>query len=221
MTKEPLTGSTPVRHRSIFPTAWALLLLLVSLSWLSMGSLAWAESQWKVAGEPILTLRVPSGGTKMRLAQLEATFQGIVDRVIEPPLQVSVEGDEKQAQISLNGQLLLTVTPEDAAANATTQAVALAELWGNRLQSVLNQQQVQRQLFSTGGLPSQFQWGNRYYQQQQVSPDVGKFVTDGTRVLNRVLFWEGQGEGEPMPAPAPKTLYLLNRYRQFVAYTAP
>lgn len=182
----------------------------------------WANSQFKVLDQPILTLRTPVGATQTRLQTLEQRFEQILDEA-SPPLTVQVRGTATQAQIRLNDQFLLEVTDADAAANATTQVSALAELWADRLRSVLNQPSAQQQLLRGIGLPSQIRWQGRTYQRQpDPVPDLGRFYTDGTRTQERVIFWEVDPEGGSRSLPtAPPAIYLLNAYRQFVLYRAP
>ncbi len=181
----------------------------------------WANSQFKVLDQPILTLRTPVGATQPRLQSLEQRFEQILGEA-SPPLTVAVRGDATEAQIWLNERLLLEVTGADAAANATTQVDALAALWADRLRAVLNQPSAQQQLLRGIGLPTQIRWqGQTYQRQPDPVPDLGRFYTDGTRIEDRVIFWEvdPQGGSRALP-PSPPAIYLLNAYRQFVIYRA-
>lgn len=185
---------------------------------------AWAESQFQILGEPILTLRDPSGGSDQRLAELEERFQAILAASATAPMQVQAVGDQTQAQIMINGQLLLEVTPEDAEANATTQVIALADQWATRLQMVLSQAPIQQELIRGAGLPPQLSFqGRAYSRQSEPVADLGRFTTDGSRVQGWVVYWE-QPEGSiglPKAPPTPlTTIYLINGNREFVPYEA-
>ncbi|MEN9202659.1 MAG: hypothetical protein Q6K80_00980 [Thermostichus sp. DG_1_6_bins_120] len=192
-----------------------------------------------MANELVLTLRTPDAPFRLRL--LEQRFQEILAQATGPQLQVSLETSSPEtpvtslsapldvepqpARILLNGQLLLEVTPADAEANSTPQPVDLARIWGDRLQTVLNQNQ--QQLFFALGLPQQLSWKGRLYNRaEQAAADLGRFVTDGTRLQNQVVYWEIPAGEDPfgftykpvLPDPPPERLFLLNRYRQFVPY---
>jgi hypothetical protein len=198
-----------------------VLTLLLLGFWLVASPVALAQSDFQIEGVAVLTLRTPEGGTEARLATLQERFEHIVSGAAGPPLIVKAQGDDKQARILINDQVLLEVTQEDAAANATTQVIALAELWANKLQTVLGQSDVQGKLFRTLGLPTQVQLGNFYYTQQALAvQDLGRFTTDGTRAQGYVIFWEDpMSEQGKLPDPAPETVYLLNARREFIAYS--
>ncbi len=197
------------------------LALLLGL-WLALGlgqRSAWANSQFEILDQPILTLRTPVGETETRLQILEQRFQQILVEA-RPPLTVTVQGDADQARILINGQSLLEVTAADAAANATTQVEALADLWAERLRSVISSPQAQQRLLRATGLPEQIRFrGQLYRRQSEPVTDLGRFYTDGSRVEERVIFWEMEPmQGERTLTNAPVAIYLLNAYRQFVIY---
>ncbi|MEN9223206.1 MAG: hypothetical protein Q6M04_12295 [Thermostichus sp. BF3_bins_97] len=206
---------------------WTGILLLGGALW---SGVAWAQSEFRVANEPVLTLRTPDAPTRLRL--LEQRFQEILLQADSPQLLVSLEtpsGDPQPqpTRILLNGQLLLEVTPADAEANSTPQPADLAKVWGDRLQTVLNQGQNQRQLFFALGLPQQLTWQGRFYTRaENPAVDTGRFVTDGSRIQNEIVYWEIPAGEDPfgfsykpvLPDPPPERLFLLNRYRQFVPY---
>lgn len=191
--------------------------------WLALGGFgqvpAWANSQFQILDQPILTLRTPVGATETRLQVLEQRFQQILAEA-RPPLMVTVQGDANQAQILINDRSLLEVTAADAAANATTQVNALADLWADRLRSAIGPPQAQQRLLRATGLPEQIRFrGQIYRRQPDPVPDLGRFYTDGSRVEERVLFWEvDPRQGSRSLTTAPVALYLLNAYRQFVVY---
>ncbi len=75
------------------------------------------------------------------------------------------------------------------------------------------------------GLPDQFQLaGQSYERQSDPIADQGQFWTDGSRVVNQVVFWEVSGfdktysEALSLSDPPPDTLFLLNDERQFIQY---
>ena len=201
-----------------------LLTVLLSLSaTVSANAPASAQTEFQILGQPVLTIRQPEGDTEARVRQIEDRFADIVDRADEEQLEVSVEGNQGAAQISINGSLLLRVTAEDAAANNTGQAVALADVWGDRLKSILKQPQVARQLFKMANLPEQIVVaGRRYVRLSDAAPDRGQFLTDGSRADDRVIFWESQMESDrdELPNPPPEKVYVLNRFREFIPYRA-
>ncbi|MCF2970773.1 hypothetical protein L1047_06130 [Synechococcus sp. Nb3U1] len=215
---------------------WAGILILSGLIWSGLGAVVWGQSEFRVVNEPILTLRTPDAPSRLR--SLEQRFQEILSQATSPQLQVSLEtaspeppatpSSDPQPQstyIFLNGLLLLEVTPTDAEAHSTPQSVDLARVWGDRLQTVLNQNQ--RQLFWGLGLPQQLSWrGQLYNRADQTAVDLGRFITDGSRIQDRIVYWEIPVGEDPfgftykpvLPDPPPERLFLLNRYRQFVPY---
>ncbi|MEN9225561.1 MAG: hypothetical protein Q6L60_00270 [Thermostichus sp. HHBFW_bins_43] len=220
---------------------WAGILLLGGSLWGGWSGVARAQSQFRVVNEPVLTLRTPDAPARLRL--LEQRFQEILLRADSPQLLVSLEtpsapgpappatpGRDPQPQpsrILLNGQLLLEVTPADAEANSTPQPADLARVWASRLQTVLNQEQNQKRLFFALGLPPQLTWQGRFYNRaEHPAVDTGRFVTDGSRIQNEIVYWEIPAGEDPfgfsykpvLPDPPPERLFLLNRYRQFVPY---
>lgn len=186
---------------------------------LSLGVPARAESQFILLDEPVLTLRTPAGATQQRLEALEQRFQDIIENT-NPPLQITVQGDEVQAQIRLNDQFLLEVTVADAEANSTTQVKALADLWADRLRAVLGTSSAQQRLFRTAGLPEQIRFQSKTYRRQpEPVTDLGRFFTDGTRIDDQVIFWEiDPNQKDRALTSAPIAIYVLNAGRQFVAY---
>ncbi len=77
-------------------------------------------------------------------------------------------------------------------------------------------------------LPPQFEFKGRTYTRQLESiPDQGRYWTDGSRILNHVIFWEvttleeKYGQGFTFPDPPPNTLYLLTVERNFIPYIYP
>lgn len=190
---------------------------------------AWSQSTFGILGQPVLTLHPTDTQTsEARLGVVEQRLQRILNRSSPPDLVVEVEGDETQAQIRLNNELLIEVLPVDAEANSTTQVDAIARLWGQQLQGILNQAAVQRSLFRAIGLPETLTWGGQVYRLADDDiPDLGRFVTDGTRVADQVIYWEISAQdlgslshsGVPAsPASAPPEVFVLNRYRQFLVY---
>lgn len=215
---------------------WARLLILSGFIWSSLAAVAWSQAEFRVANEPVLTLRTPDASSRLRL--LEQRFQEILSQATSPQLQVSLETPSpdpsatppedpspQPARILLNGQLLLEVTAADAKAHSTPRPIDLAQVWGDRLQTVLDRNQ--RQLFFALGLPKQLSWrGRSYTRADQATNDLGRFVTDGSRIQDRVVYWEIPAGEDPfsftykpvLPDPPPERLFLLNRYRQFVPY---
>ena len=190
---------------------------------------AWSQSTFGILGQPVLTLHPTESQTsEARLGVVEQRLQGILSRASTPDLVVEVEGDETQAQIRLNNELLIEVLPVDAEANSTTQVDAIARLWGQQLQGLFNQAAVQRSLFRAAGLPETLTWGGQTYRlADDAIPDLGRFVTDGTRVADQVIYWEisAQDLGSlshsgvpPSPESAPPEVFVLNRYREFLVY---
>ncbi|MEN9229289.1 MAG: hypothetical protein Q6L68_00155 [Thermostichus sp. DG02_5_bins_236] len=216
---------------------WAGILILSGSIWSGLGAVVWSQSEFRVVNEPVLMLRTPDAPSRLRL--LEQRFQEVLAQATSPQLQVSLETPEapvassldssdvkpQPTRILLNGQLLLEVTPADAEANSTPQPVDLARIWGDRLQTVLNQNQ--RQLFFALGLPQQLSWRSRFYNRaDQAATDLGRFITDGSRIQGQIVYWEIPVGEDPfgftykpvLPDPPPERLFLLNRYRQFVPY---
>ncbi|MFQ3613583.1 MAG: hypothetical protein SNJ68_07705 [Cyanobacteriota bacterium] len=215
---------------------WAGILILSGSIWSGLGAVVWSQSEFRVVNEPVLTLRTPDAPSRLRL--LEQRFQEILSQATSPQLQVSLETPSpdppatppadpqpQPTHILLNGLLLLEVTPADAEANSTPQPVDLARVWGDRLQTVLNQNQ--RQLFFALGLPQQLSWRGRFYNRaDQAATDLGRFITDGSRIQDHIVYWEIPAGEDPfgftykplLPDPPPERLFLLNRYRQFVPY---
>ncbi len=220
---------------------WTGILLLSGSIWSGWSGVTWAQSEFRVVNEPILTLRTPDAPARLRL--LEQRFQEILLQANSPQLQVSLDipsspspappailgGDPQPpaTRILLNGQLLLEVTPADAEANSTPEPMDLARVWADRLQTVLNQGQNQQQLFFGLGLPRQLSWQGRLYNRAETAAaDTGRFVTDGSRIQDQIVYWEIPPGEDPfgftyqpmLPDPPPERLFLLNRYRQFVPY---
>ena len=218
----------------------AVLLGLMANTW---GAVAVAQTEFKVLDRAVLTIRQPEGSTDERVRQIDKRLTAIVDAAEDEQLDVTVEGDAQLAQLLINDVLLLEVTLEDAEENQTNQAIALAEVWGDRLVAVLEQPDVMRELFRTANMPEQLTVAGRQYVMVSESvADRGQFVTDGSRVGDRVIFWaddsntnplnlsppnpddpnlDGSGTDRPMlPDPVPEQLYVLNRFREFVLYRA-
>ena len=218
----------------------AVLLGLMASTW---GAVAVAQTEFKVLDRAVLTIRQPEGSTDERVRQIDKRLTAIVDAAEDEQLDVTVEGDAQRAQLLINDVLLLEVTLEDAEENQTNQAIALAEVWGDRLVAVLEQPDVMRELFRTATMPEQLTVAGRQYVMVSESvADRGQFVTDGSRVGDRVIFWadesntnplnlsppnpddpnlDGAGTDRPMlPDPVPEQLYVLNRFREFILYRA-
>lgn len=146
-------------------------------------------------------------------------FQNIVRTAPTPQLAVQLRGNNGGAVILINGRGLIEVTPADAAANGTKRVLPIAQIWASRLKAVLANPRVIRDLFVTSGLPERVSFdGNEFERGKDAAKDVGRFTTDGTRTATAegksyVLFWDGQ-----IPSPQ-ATVYLLNRFREFVPYT--
>lgn len=185
-----------------------------------------------------MTLRTPDAPARLRL--LKQRLEAILLQANSPQLQVSLDipnpnplttgsGDPpaQTARILLNGQLLLEVTPADAEAHSAPQPADLARIWADRLQAVLNQESSRQQLFLGLGLPQHLNWQGRLYRRaERAAADTGRFVTDGTRIQDHVVYWEIPSGENPfdftyqptLPDPPPERLFLLNRHRQFVPY---
>ncbi|MEL7086061.1 MAG: hypothetical protein AAGM36_16355 [Cyanobacteria bacterium J06597_1] len=209
----------------------ALLLGLVASAW---GTIAVAQTEFKVLARAVLTIRHPEGNTDERVRQMNERLVAIVEAADDEQLDVTVEGDEQGAQLLINDRLLLNVTLEDAEANQTDKAIALAEVWGDRLVAVLEQPEVVRELFRIANMPEQLTVaGRQYVMMSEPVADRGQFVTDGSRVGDRVIFWVDESSSawerntdvpDPDPAtlpnPTPEQVYVLNRYREFIPYRA-
>ncbi|MEM9566858.1 MAG: hypothetical protein AAF974_01010 [Cyanobacteria bacterium P01_E01_bin.34] len=209
----------------------AVLLGLVASTW---GAIAVAQTEFKILDRAVLTIRHPEGITDERVRQMDERLVAIVEAADDEQLDVTVEGDEQGAQLLINDTLLLDVTLEDAEANQTNKAIALAEVWGDRLVAVLEQPEVVRELFRTANMPEQLTVaGRRYVMMSEPVADLGQFVTDGSRVADRVIFWVDESSSardrntsapDPNPAtlpnPVPEQVYVLNRYREFIPYRA-
>ncbi|MBC8122423.1 MAG: hypothetical protein H7Y22_11365 [Gemmatimonadaceae bacterium] len=172
----------------------------------------------KISGYAVLTLRSPVGGIEQRVQRALERFEYAVQTAAEPRIDVQVSGNDKGAFLLVNSRGILDVTVQDAADNATTRALPLAKLWASRLRAVVNRPEVLKALFMFSGLPERLAYANSEYGRgESAVPDRGRFTTDGTRITdtdgqNRVIFWE---QRTPQPPP---TIYLLNRFRQFVPY---
>lgn len=217
---------------------WAGILLVGGLmgSWRSEAT--WAESEFRVGSELVLTLRTPDAPARLRL--LKQRLEEILLQASSPQVQVSLDipspnpsttgsGDPpaQAARILLNQQLLLEVTPADAEAHAAPQPADLARIWADRLQTVFNQESSRQQLFLGLGLPPHLTWQGRLYRRaERAAADTGRFVTDGTRIQDHVVYWEIPSGENPfdftdkptLPDPPPERLFLLNRHRQLVPY---
>lgn len=172
----------------------------------------------KISGYTVLTLRSPVGGIEQRVQRALERFEYAVRTAVEPRVDIQVSGNDKGAFLLVNGRGILDVTVQDAADNATTRALPLAKLWGGRLRAVVSRPEVLKSLFMFSGLPERLVYANSEYGRgESAVPDRGRFTTDGTRTTatdgqNQVVFWE---ERTPQPPP---TIYILNRFRQFVPY---
>ncbi|MGK7912489.1 MAG: hypothetical protein AB4050_13580 [Synechococcus sp.] len=209
----------------------AVLLGLAASTW---GGMAFAQTEFKVLGRPVLTIRQPQESTDERVRQIDGRLMAIVEAADDERLDVTVEGTDRLAQLLVNDTLLLDVTLEDAEANATNTAIALAEVWKDRLVSVLEQPDVLNELFRTANMPEQLTVANRQYvMMSEPVADRGQFVTDGSRAGDRVIFWVDEsnaaqnhnaGAPEPeqttLPNPIPEQIYVLNRFREFISYRA-
>jgi hypothetical protein len=185
---------------------WAGILILSGLIWSGFGAVVWGQSEFRVVNEPVLTLRTSDAPSRLRL--LEQRFQEILSQAPGPQLQVSLE----------------TLSPE-ASVTPPSDPQPQSRVWGDRLQTVLNQNQ--RQLFFALGLPQQLSWRGRFYNRaDQAATDLGRFITDGSRIQDQIVYWEIPAGEDPfgftykpvLPDPPPERLFLLNRYRQFVPY---
>lgn len=217
---------------------WAGILLVGGLMGSCRSEATWAESEFRVGSELVLTLRTPDAPARLRL--LKQRLEEILLQASSPQVQVSLDipspnpsttgsGDPpaQAARILLNQQLLLEVTPADAEAHAAPQPADLARIWADRLQTVFNQESSRQQLFLGLGLPPHLTWQGRLYRRaERAAADTGRFVTDGTRIQDHVVYWEIPSGENPfdftdkptLPDPPPERLFLLNRHRQFVPY---
>lgn len=201
-------------------------------SWPTRGE---ALTEFRILQHPVLTIRQPEGDTDTRILSINRRFAAIVNSTSDEKFEVNTSGDARSARILVNGSMLLEVTAEDAAANATGQAIALAEVWAQRLRAVLEKPEVMQQLLGTANLPEQILVaGRRYAIGSESVADRGQFVTDGSRAGDRVIFWVKQSETESemeskmesemdkvaLPTPLPEQVYVLNRFRDFVPYRA-
>ncbi|MBW4699956.1 MAG: hypothetical protein KME03_19060 [Aphanocapsa lilacina HA4352-LM1] len=177
-----------------------------------------AAATLKIAGYTILTLRGPD--STARVEQATQRFANIVRESPQPQLSVAVRGNDGGAIILVNDRGLVELTPRDTAPNGTSRVLPIARVWAGRLKSVLTNPTVLKGLFVFSGLPERVAYDNAEYVRGQAPVrDVGRFTTDGSRTApdsegkSWVLFWDSQ-----LPLPQP-TLYVLNRYREFVPYT--
>lgn len=204
--------------------------ILAAITLIGIRLPAWGQSTFTITGQPVLTLQPTDDLTsEARLALVEERWQGILSSA--EAFAVSVNGPEDAPRILVNGTLLTDVTAADAEANSTTQPVALARLWTQQLQSLLNQTSIQTQLLRTAGIPGTLNLGGRTYRLSDADqPDLGRFVTDGTRHSEGlILYWEvsAQELGSlphsqllSFPDPTPDRLFVINRFRQFLVYEA-
>ncbi len=166
-----------------------------------------ARAQTPLVIEGQIALTLSQGDTDARAAAFTQRLDSILQGM---PSSLSVTTNA--AVIAINGQTVLEVTPDDVAANAAQNAEGLAQTWAEQLQRVLNQPAVQDRLRLTMGLPPTITWqGRRLSLVPEPAQDLGRFTTDGSRVENRVIFWEAE-------ADSPQVIYLLNANRQFVPY---
>ena len=206
----------------------SLVALLLGLSASTWGAGVVAQTEFEVLDRTVLTIRQPEGRTDERVRRIDERLTAIVDTADEEQLNVTVHGDEQRAQIRVNDTLLLEVTLEDAETNQTGKAVALAEVWGDRLMAVLEQPDVMRELFRTANMPEQLMVaGRQYVMMSEPAVDRGQFVTDGSRVGDRVIFWVEESNTDrsatdrsALPNPIPEQVYVLNRFREFIPYRA-
>lgn len=171
---------------------------------------------FKIAGFVICTLRGPSAIERVERAQ--ARFADVVRTATQPRFTVELSGNNGGAILYVNGKGLLDITPTDAAANGTSRVLPIAQIWAGRLRSVLASPSVIKQLFVFSGLPERFNFAGADYQRGTGTvSDFGRFATDGTRASGpdgreRIVFWDAQ-----LPPPY-TTVYLLNRFREFIPY---
>lgn len=176
------------------------------------------QAALKIGGYTVLTLRGP--GSNARMEQAQVRFESAVRNAAQPRLAVEVRGSDRNAILFVGGRGILDVTPEDALANGSTRVLPLAQVWGARLRAILANPTVLRQLFVFSGLPASLTFnGGEFVRGNGVVSDVGRFTTDGTRTATEgryfVVFWDSQ-----IPAPY-TTVYLLNRFREYIPYSRP
>ncbi|WP_164928432.1 hypothetical protein [Gloeobacter violaceus] len=172
----------------------------------------------KIGGYTILTLRGPD--STARVEQALQRFANIVGEAPQPQLFVAVRGNDGGAIILVNDRGLVELSPRDTAPNGTSRVLPIARVWAGRLKSVLTNPTVLKGLFVFSGLPERIAYNSAEYVRGPAPVrDVGRFTTDGSRTTpdpegkTWVLFWDSQ-----LPLPQP-TLYMLNRYREYVPYT--
>lgn len=111
-------------------------LVLVLTVMLSAGAAGNAPQVWTVAGREVLRIRVTVQGMtpRERVERFEERLTEILSRVERPlavnDVELKLEGNH--ATITVCGELLVTVLPEDAAANRTT-VEKLARQWLSNL----------------------------------------------------------------------------------------
>lgn len=176
------------------------------------------QAALKIGGYTVLTLRGP--GSNERMEQAQARFESAVRNASQPRLVVEVRGSDRNAILFAGGRGILAVTPEDALANGSTRVLPLAQVWGARLRAILANPTVLRQIFLFSGLPASFTFnGSEFVRGSGAVSDVGRFTTDGVRTAAEgrtfIVFWDSQ-----IPAPY-TTVYLLNRFREYVPYSRP
>ncbi len=206
---------------SIGTTVWAQTTPEPALTPPQTPPLAPAEvAVFKVGNVSVLTLR--GEGANARVQQATATLKSILDAaapplsnagapVITKPPEVKVAGDDAKAQILVNGQVLLELTPQDNP-QSTVALLSLTQTWATKIQQVLNKPNKSAEL-AFQGLPEVLNYrGKDYVRLPEISPDRATFTTDGSRSNNLVLFWIKK-DGDPPPQ-----VYVLNRFRQFIPY---
>ncbi|AGY58769.1 hypothetical protein [Gloeobacter kilaueensis] len=176
------------------------------------------EATLKIGGYTILSLR--GADSTARVEQALQRFNDIVHDAPQPQLTVAVRGNDGGAVLLVNGRGLIDFTPRDTIPNGTSRVLPIARVWAGRLKAVLSNPTVIKSLFVFTGLPERFSYnGADFARGAAPATDVGRFTTDGSRTApdstgkSYVLFWDSQ-----LPLPQ-NTLFLLNRYREFVPYT--
>lgn len=95
-----------------------------------------APAVWSVAGREVLRIRVAAGGIEPndRVEKFEERLTEILSRAERPITiaDVELQMSGKIGRITVCGDLLVTVLPEDAAANHTT-VEQLARIWLSNL----------------------------------------------------------------------------------------
>lgn len=166
---------------------------------------AQAQTPLLIEGQTALTLS--QGDTDARAAAFTQRLEAILQS-----MSGSLSVTTNAAVILVNGQAVLDVTADDVTANAAQNAEGLARTWAEQIQRVLNQPAIQERLRLTMGLPPSLTWqGRRLTLVPEPVQDLGRFMTDGSRIENRVIFWEIEDEAQ-------QVIYLLNANRQFVPY---